>query len=83
MYITLNNEVIELWLLFEEHAETSVLVMQCMPRNKNLRAVIQSHNNNVKFISSRNQGKKSHSMSGNLLIQPPAETHALTSEDKS
>lgn len=36
----------------------------CMPRNKNLHAVTQSHSNNLKFTSSKNQGKKSHSMSG-------------------
>lgn len=65
LHITLNNEVIELLLLFEEHVKTSVLVIQCTPRNKNLHAVIQSHNHNLKFTSSKYQGKKSHSTSGN------------------
>lgn len=54
----------------------------CMPRNKNLHAVTQSHNNNLKFTSSKNQGKKSHSMSGKLVTQLPAEMHASTCKDK-
>ena len=82
LHVTLNNKAIELLLLFEEHAKNSVLVMQCMPRNKNACAVIQSHNHNLQITSSKNQGKKSHSMSGKLVIQLPAEIHTLTSKEK-
>lgn len=58
---------------FEKHANTLVLVMQCMPRNNNLCGVLQSHHHNLKFTSSKSQGKKSHSMSRRLPIQVPAE----------
>lgn len=52
--------------------QDTVLVMQCMPRNKNLCAVIQSHNHNLKFASSKNHGKKSQIMSGKLVIPTPS-----------
>lgn len=44
LHITLKNEVIELLLLFEGRTKTSVLVMQCMPRHKNLWAVMETYN---------------------------------------
>lgn len=72
----------ELLLLLEEHANTSVVVMQCITRNNNLYGVILSHHHNLKFTFSKIQGKKSHSMSGRLPIQMPAETQALASKDK-